>query len=61
MLLLRSDLYNIQDQTARRRAAIKVLEEMGYEVELFRRGSPRVKPTPNLKVVGDDGDAPVTK
>ena len=59
MLLIRSDIYKIRDQTARCRAAVKVLEEAGYEVELLPRGSSRKKPRPNLKVVRDNGEEPL--
>ncbi len=37
---LRSDLYRIEDNTARGKAAIKVLEELGYEVSIKRRHGP---------------------
>ena len=58
-LLAMSDIYKIRDQTARCRAAVKVLEEAGYEVELLPRGSSRKKPRPNLKVVRDNGEEPL--
>ena len=49
---LRSDLYAIRDSSARGRAAVKVLQEMGYEVVLERhRGPPRKTREPHLQVV----------
>ena len=56
--LLRSDLYKIRDQTDRGRAAKKVLEELGYEVTLKRRTTPRPQQKPNLTVVSDDETTP---
>ncbi len=51
--LLSSDLYAIRDLTARARAAVKVLEEQGYEVGLRQGGNwpPKKKRKPFLKVV----------
>ena len=40
---LESDLYQIKDITARGKAAIKVLEELGYEVSIKRRHEPPPK------------------
>ena len=49
---LEGDLYAIKDTTARARAAVKVLEELGYKVSLERRrGPPREKHKPHLRVV----------
>ena len=49
---LKSDLYAIKDLSARARAAVKVLEEQGYEVWLGRRrGPPPKKREPHLRVV----------
>ena len=49
---LKKDLYAIKDQVARKRGAIKILEELGYEVHLERRKGPRPKPTgPSLKLI----------
>ncbi len=49
---LESDLYAIKDRSARARAAVKVLEERGYEVYLEkRRGPPPKKRKPHLRVV----------
>ncbi len=51
--LLRSDLYAIGDLAARARAAVKVLEEQGYEVGLRRGGNwpPKKRRKPFLQVV----------
>ncbi len=51
--LLSSDLYAIRDISARGRAAVKVLEELGYEVGLRRGESwpPKKKRKPFLRVV----------
>ena len=47
-----SDLFAIQDLTARKRAAVKVLEDGGYVVLLTRRsGPPPKKHEPQLRVV----------
>ena len=53
---LSSDLYAIKDITARARGAVKVLEEMGYEVWLRRGGNwpPKKKRGPFLRVVLKD-------
>ncbi len=49
---MKSDLYAIKDIAARGRGAVKVLEELGYEVSLIRRGGPPPKRyKPRLKVV----------
>ncbi len=50
---LSSDLYAIKDLAARGRGAVKVLEEMGYEVGLRRGGNwpPKKKRKPFLRVV----------
>ena len=49
---LNSDLYAISDRSARERAAVKVLEELGYEVSLEgRRGPARKKREPHLRVI----------
>ena len=50
---LSSDLYAIRDISARGRAAVKVLEGLGYEVGLRRGGSwpPKKKRKPFLRVV----------
>ncbi len=50
---LSSDLYAIKDISARARAAVKVLEEMGYEVGLWRGGNwpPKKKRKPFLRVI----------
>ncbi len=50
---LSSDLYAIRDISARGRAAVKVLEEQGYEVGLRRGGNwpPKKKRKPFLRVV----------
>ncbi len=54
---LRSDLYKIQDREARKRAAMKVLEELGYVVHLKRRMAPPPKRyQPRLKVVDEEDD-----
>ena len=47
------DLYAIKDISARARAAVKVLEEQGYEVGLRRGGNwpPKKKRKPFLRVV----------
>ncbi len=51
--LLSSDLYAIKDLAARERGAVKVLEEMGYEVGLRRGGNwpAKKKRNPFLRVV----------
>ena len=49
-----SDLYKIEDSAARIKAAVKVLEEAGYEVILERRSKPRRVRKSNLMIVGDD-------
>jgi endogenous inhibitor of DNA gyrase (YacG/DUF329 family) len=41
---LESDLFRIRDNTARGNAAVRVLEELGFEVTLTRRKSPRPCP-----------------
>ena len=41
--VLRSDLYAIKDSSARGRGAVRVLEELGYEVFLKERLGPRRK------------------
>ncbi len=47
-----SDLYAIKDITARERGAVKVLEELGYEVSLIRRsGPPPKRHEPRLRVI----------
>ena len=52
-----SDLYAIKDHSARGRAAVKVLEELGYEVSLDRRsGPPPKEPAPRLRVVDSSKD-----
>ncbi len=50
---LSSDLYAIKDLSARARAAVKVLEEQGYEVGLRRGGNwpPKKKRKTFLRVV----------
>ncbi len=49
---LKKDLHAIKDQEARKKGAIKILEELGYEVHLERRQRPRPKPTgPSLKLI----------
>ena len=50
---LSSDLYAIKDLAARGRGAVKVLEEMGYEVGLRRGGiwPPKKRGRPFLRVV----------
>ncbi len=49
---MKSDLYAIKDITARGRGAVKVLEELGYEVSLIRRsGPPPKRHEPHLRVV----------
>jgi len=50
---LSSDLYTIKDLAARGRGAVKVLEEMGYEVWLGRGGNwpPKKKHKPFLRAV----------
>ena len=49
---LKSSIYAIRDRSARGRAAVKVLEELGYEVTLERRrGPPTKKRGPHLRVV----------
>jgi len=53
-----SDLYKIKDITARARGAVKVLEELGYEVILNRRTTPRPQKKPSLTVVSDDETIP---
>ncbi len=54
---LKSDLYAIKDHSARERAAIKVLEELGYEVSLTRRsGPPPKKREPHLRAVDSSKD-----
>ncbi len=51
---LKSDLYAIADRNARARAAVKILEEAGYDVHLERRTTPPPKRSrPRLKVVDD--------
>ncbi len=51
--LLSSDLYAIKDISARARAAVKVLEEQGYEVRLRRGGNwpPKKRRQPFLREV----------
>ncbi len=49
---LESDLYAIKDIAARERGAVKVLEELGYEVSLIRRsGPPPKRHEPRLRVI----------
>ncbi len=50
---LSSDLFAIKDLAARGRGAVKVLEEMGYDVWLQRGGNwpPKKKRNPVLRVV----------
>lgn len=51
---LKSDLYAIEDRAARKRAAVKVLEELGYAVTLERRPAGMPRPAgaePHLKLV----------
>ena len=49
---LNSDLYAISDRSARARAAVKVLEDQGYEVSVRRRRGPQRKTRePHLQVV----------
>lgn len=53
MRLLQGDLYKIKDDTARAKAAVKVLEELGYVVTAKRRSGPPPKPPgPSLRLVG---------
>ncbi len=53
--MLNRDLYAIRDRTARGNAAIKVLEELGYEVELRKRREPPKKPPKrHLSAVGSE-------
>jgi len=47
---LKSDLYSIEDTFARKRAAVKVLEELGYAVSLERRGPVRKPLPPKVKL-----------
>ena len=55
--LLKSDLYAIRDSSARGRAAVKVLNELGYEVSLEpRSGPPPKKPEPRFRVVPSEKD-----
>ena len=52
---LDSDLYKIQGREARKRAAEKVLEELGYIVHLERgRAPPRYLNQPRLKIVDEE-------
>lgn len=51
--LIQGDLYKIRDDTARAKAAVKVLEELGNVVTLERRSGPPPKPPgPSLSLVG---------
>lgn len=52
--LVASDLYKIQDISARNRAAVKVLEEAGYKVTLERRTTPRSQRKPQLTIINGD-------
>ena len=53
--LLKSDLYQIKDRTARGKAAVKVLEELGFEVSLEKRERQQPKKARNhLKLVKPD-------
>ena len=52
--LVASDLYKIKDATARVRAAVKVLEEAGYEVILEQRSKPRTASKLHLRLIDDD-------
>ena len=53
--LLKSDLYQIKDRTARAKAAVKVLEELGFEVTLQKRERQQPKKTRHhLKLVKPD-------
>jgi len=47
--ILKRDLYSMEDRTARFKAAVKVLKELGYEVEVTlqkREGQQPKKPNP---------------
>ena len=53
-------MYGIEDRSARELAAVKALEELGFEVSLSRRsGPPPKKDDSHLRVVdpskGEDG------
>lgn len=53
-----SDLYSIRDRTARARAAVKVLEELGWIVTIERRqGPPPKQRQPYLELVKSADDA----
>lgn len=58
-LLFQSDLYKIRDLTARRRAAIKVLNELGYKVYLKPLREKPTKSIPNLKLISNEGNSDV--
>ena len=50
--LLRNDMATMADQQARARGAVKILEDLGYDVQLEKRqGPPPKKPKPRLSVV----------
>lgn len=55
-----SDLYQIRDLAARQKAAVKVLEEMSFEVDLRRLSRPLPKRPSRLRVVYD-ADAAVVE
>jgi hypothetical protein len=55
---IKSDLYAIRDRDARIRAAVKVLEEAGFEVFLERATARRKGPKPNLRIVTDKDEDP---
>jgi hypothetical protein len=58
---MQSDLYKMADRAARQRAAIAVLEDLGFVVQLQRRqNQPRPgRHRPTLEVVADS--PPVTR
>lgn len=49
--LLRNDLFAIADRSARARGAVRVLEALGYEVQLVRRVATRKPARPRLSIV----------
>jgi hypothetical protein len=59
---LKSDLWAIEDRTARAQAAVRVLEAFGYEVSLSRIGRPKASaPTPAFTLIqggGSSGSGP---
>lgn len=57
MKLLQNDLFKIKDKAARRKGAVKVLEDLGYAVTLTPAQKKPPTPThPKLELVHDSTD-----